>query len=135
MKTWLKKNTEISEWNNTTLLNRLLTHIPSWDNRWILSHFTELQSKAYRRTIENNRGLLSPYRINVGTFHSAKGLQADVVFVFNNHSSIIENAILEGGQAVIDAEIRNYYVGMTRVRETLVIVDNFFDNFVFDLEM
>jgi superfamily I DNA/RNA helicase len=67
--------------------------------------------------------------------NNVKGLEADMVFLFNNHSSITETEILDRGDVVIDAEKRVYYVGMTRARETLVFVDNFFDTYVFDLSL
>jgi DNA helicase-2/ATP-dependent DNA helicase PcrA len=59
-------------------------------------------------------------RVIVGTIHSVKGGQADVVFLFPDLSPAAEAAYLRHGSQR-DSVIRLFYVGMTRARHTLYI--------------
>jgi DNA helicase II / ATP-dependent DNA helicase PcrA len=59
-------------------------------------------------------------RLVVGTIHSVKGGEADVVFLFPDLSRAGDAAYQRRG-APRDAVIRLFYVGMTRARETLYI--------------
>jgi len=133
-KTWIKKCTQ-KQWTIPEL-HSLFHKIPSWDSQPVLSYIANrLQTDAYIANIANEYHHFNPSNIKIGTIHSVKGLEADVVFVFNNHTATTENAILDRGRPVIDEEKRLYYVGITRAKETCVLVDNFFDNYVFDLEV
>jgi len=136
IKSWFKKegHEQKKEWSIVDLLNRLFVKFPEWNSRTILSSIgNDYQVKAYLSNIQNKYYNLRAYNIKVGTLHSAKGLEANTVFVFNNHTSKTEAEMLDKGQVVIDEEKRLYYVGMTRAMETLVVVDNFFDTYSFDL--
>ena len=59
-------------------------------------------------------------RVIVGTIHSVKGGQADVVFLFPDLSPAGDAAYQRQG-AQRDSVIRLFYVGMTRARHTLYI--------------
>lgn len=133
-KTWFEKQKQ-DLWGKEELLRKLFVKIPAWNSKLILTNIrNDTQRTAYLHNIGNNNQHLSPWDIKIGTIHSAKGLEADIVFLFNNHTSRIEQAILNEGQSFIDAEKRVYYVGMTRAKEKLVIADNFFFNkYKFDL--
>lgn len=66
-----------------------------------------------------------PERVQVGTIHEAKGLQAPCVFVFAETTENILDRYRQGeGRA---EEHRVFYVGATRASESLYVVDNFFD--------
>jgi len=135
-KTWFKKKCQQTNFSVQDISNMFFTRIPLWDDRIVLSEIkNDAQKKAYLRNMENSYSTYSPYKIKVGTIHSSKGLEANTVFLFNNHSKITEDEILDKGNDVVDAEKRLYYVGMTRAMETLVIVDDFFDNYSFRLEI
>jgi superfamily I DNA/RNA helicase len=58
----------------------------------------------------------------VGTIHSVKGGEADVVFLFPDMSQAGDAAYQRHGPAR-DAVIRLFYVGMTRAREALYLAD------------
>jgi DNA helicase-2/ATP-dependent DNA helicase PcrA len=66
-----------------------------------------------------------PERVQVGTIHEAKGLQAPCVMLFaETTGNIIER--YESGKTRAE-EHRIYYVGATRAAETLTVLDGFFD--------
>lgn len=66
------------------------------------------------------RALEESPRVIVGTIHSVKGGEADVVFLFPDLSPAGDSAYqLYGPQR--DSVIRLFYVGMTRARQTLYI--------------
>ncbi|MCE5308667.1 MAG: ATP-binding domain-containing protein [Acidobacteriales bacterium] len=56
----------------------------------------------------------------VGTIHSVKGGQADVVYLFPDLSQAGDAHYAHGG-ASRDSVIRQFYVGATRARERLYI--------------
>ena len=133
-KTWFRKESKKKIWSVTDLFKELFVELPPWNSQQILSHLgNDLQIKSYLANIQNRHWNLNPYDIKVGTIHAVKGLEDEIVFVFNNHTSKIENEILDKGQPVIDTEKRLYYVAVTRTIETCILIDNFFDTFVFDL--
>lgn len=68
------------------------------------------------------RRLLDPPRITVGTIHSVKGGQADTVILLPDLSrqGYMEWEDRRGGR---DATIRQFYVGMTRARHTLLVCE------------
>jgi superfamily I DNA/RNA helicase len=59
-------------------------------------------------------------KVVVGTIHSVKGGQADVVYLFPDLSQGGDAQYNRGG-AARDSVIRVFYVGLTRVREKLYI--------------
>ncbi len=60
-------------------------------------------------------------KITIGTIHSVKGGEADVVFLLPDISIIAHRESVQT-QANMDAIFRLFYVGMTRAKETLIIL-------------
>ncbi len=56
----------------------------------------------------------------IGTIHSVKGGEADVVILFPDLSPVSMNAYI-GGSEDRDDVVRQFYVGMTRARKTLIL--------------
>lgn len=65
-------------------------------------------------------GLLEEPRITVGTIHSVKGGEADAVFLWPDISAAGAKQYQSAG-APRDSIIRQFYVGMTRAKESLYI--------------
>lgn len=79
----------------------------------------------YPTQIATSRGpqaLVDQPHVTVGTIHSVKGGEADVVFLFPDISQAGDAAYQRFGPSR-DAVIRTFYVGMTRAREVLYIAD------------
>jgi superfamily I DNA/RNA helicase len=68
------------------------------------------------------QALLEKPQVIVGTIHSVKGGEADVVILFPDLSQAGDAAYQRYGPAR-DAVIRMFYVGMTRARESLYLAD------------
>ncbi len=64
------------------------------------------------------QALLEAPRVVVGTIHSVKGGQADVVYLFPDLSQAGDAQYARGG-AARDSVVRLFYVAVTRARETL----------------
>jgi DNA helicase-2/ATP-dependent DNA helicase PcrA len=104
-----------------------------------VSNFQERSVEAYFKG--EYRGM-DPNRVRVGTIHSAKGREADHVFVgtdltekvVEQMSASVEEADLPAGiefdkrsdpvPVLTDNERRVFYVGMSRARERLVVMEN-----------
>jgi len=87
-----------------------------------------LKAEFWRRSqfplaIAKARGphaLMQPPKVVVGTIHSVKGGEADVVYVFPDLSRSGDTSYNRGG-ADRDAIVRLFYVAVTRAREHLYI--------------
>ncbi len=95
--------------------------------RWWRQHLTtEFQRRVeFPAEIGAARGpqaLLAKPQVIVGTIHSVKGGEADVVFLFPDLSQAGDAAYQRFGPPR-DAVIRTFYVGMTRAREVLYIAE------------
>ncbi|MEM2966503.1 MAG: ATP-dependent helicase [Candidatus Nitrosocaldaceae archaeon] len=66
-----------------------------------------------------------PIKVKIGTIHSAKGLQADTVFLINNITRKISKYIQMSRDNYED-EARVWYVGMTRAKERVYIIDDYY---------
>ncbi len=66
------------------------------------------------------RALVDPPQVVVGTIHSVKGAQADVVYLFPDLSQAADAQYQRSGEPR-DSVTRVFYVGATRARETLYI--------------
>jgi superfamily I DNA/RNA helicase len=90
--------------------------------RWRLNAtvFKRAQFPADIAAIRGPQALLDVPRAVVGTIHSVKGGEADVVYLFPDLSGEGDAAYQQSG-APRDSVIRQFYVGMTRARETLYI--------------
>lgn len=86
-----------------------------------------IQIDAIRKRFKFRKPLIDADKLNIvtGTIHASKGLEADDVFLFNNTNKMIDRYSLENRE-LKDSEIRLFYVGVTRARERLFIVDRFF---------
>jgi DNA helicase II / ATP-dependent DNA helicase PcrA len=93
---------------------------------WLLETTTSEYQKtlAYPVAVLKARGaeaLWREPRLTVGTIHSVKGGEADVVLLFRDLSNPGAREWNMPGSAEHDGIIRMFYVGMTRARETLVV--------------
>ena len=77
--------------------------------------------------IQNYGGRIEPRNITtyIGTIHSAKGREADTVILFDDITKRVDNGMRRSLQGLED-ERRVFYVGMTRSRSKLVIVNRGF---------
>jgi len=91
-----------------------------WRLRLNATVFKRAQFPADIAATRGPQALLEPPRVVVGTIHSVKGGEADVVYLFPDLSGEGDAAYQQAG-ALRDSVIRQFYVGMTRARETLYI--------------
>ena len=91
---------------------------------WLIDHAKEASRRGLQFPAEvvRKRGLDNLFKpaVTVGTVHSVKGGEADVVILFPDLS---RDGMLEWrrGSTSRDSVIRTFYVGMTRARHTLVL--------------
>ena len=99
------------------------------DNRTLLDWWRTRISADFRKRVQfpaeiaarrGPQALLDTPKVVVGTIHSVKGGQADVVYLFPDLSQAGDAQYNRGG-AARDSVIRVFYVGLTRARETLYI--------------
>jgi DNA helicase-2/ATP-dependent DNA helicase PcrA len=93
--------------------------------QWWRNHVTQdMQARSqFPAEIAARRGppaLLATPKVVVGTIHSVKGGQADVVYLFPDLSQAGDAQYRRGG-GLKDSVIRVFYVGATRARERLFI--------------
>lgn len=81
--------------------------------------FYNWDSEIYLKAIEKEYGLDVKPTIRLSTIHGSKGREADRVILINGMS----DKTLAGFEADPDSEIRTFYVGVTRARQMLHIVD------------
>jgi DNA helicase-2/ATP-dependent DNA helicase PcrA len=93
----------------------------SWWRRLIIADFRgRVQFPADVASAHGPRALIDPPQVGVGTIHSVKGGQADVVYLFPDLSKAGDAQYQRDG-APRDSVIRLFYVGITRARETLYL--------------
>ena len=97
------------------------------DLDWLDEQMTSTKRNAarYPIAIARNRGpehLNRTPRITVGTIHSVKGAESDVVYAFPDISRAGAQE-WNGTPAQVATVIRLFYVAMTRARDTLVLTD------------
>jgi DNA helicase-2/ATP-dependent DNA helicase PcrA len=108
---------------------------------------TSFQRKSIAAYFDGPYGGMDPNRVRLGTIHSAKGREADHVFVSTDltekvveqmAASVSEEELAAHGieaftsttspvPILTDNERRVFYVGMSRARERLVILENLVD--------
>jgi superfamily I DNA/RNA helicase len=98
------------------------------DLEWLKKNVTKVYEKqvTYAATLIKKHGIYMLERkpkIIVGTIHSVKGGEADVVIVSPDISKAAAVDAQEHGQPSVDALVRAFYVAFTRAREKLVILD------------
>ena len=77
------------------------------------------EEKAFLRIVERHEGFESRPRIEIGTIHSAKGKEADNVVLMTDMTYRTNEAF----ELNPDAEHRVWYVGVTRARQALYILN------------
>ena len=108
-------------------------HLVSGDFQAAVRWYLPLVRSSMRRTfayaeavIENPDfgigGLLDEPPLVVGTIHSVKGAAADTVFLAPDLSMAGYRQWLDDGSPEQDEMVRLFYVGMTRCRDTLVLL-------------
>lgn len=93
-----------------------------WRRRLNASVDKRVQFPAEIAMARGPQALLETPRVIVGTIHSVKGGEADVVFLFPDLSQAGDAAYQRFGPPR-DAVIRTFYVGITRAREVLYIAE------------
>jgi len=111
---------DLERWVTAPLLQALLDS----DTGWLAQNLTQRFAKAARYPLDvlSTRGeaaLAEPPHLVIGTIHSVKGGEADVVYLFPDVSFQAYRESIVSGQAARDALTRMAYVGMTRAREEL----------------
>lgn len=100
----------------------------------IQGELNNIQRLAFNQNLSSEFTLFNPHHVRVGTIHSAKGLEANVVFVFNNHCHKTEQFLLDYREHARENETRLYYVGITRAMEIYYVIDDFFNRYTFEME-
>jgi len=91
-----------------------------WAARVRTEVHSRIQFAAQIAKREGPQRLVKPPQVVVGTTHSVKGGQADVVYLFPDLSRAGDVNYQRSGPSR-DSVIRLFYVGITRARETLYI--------------
>jgi superfamily I DNA/RNA helicase len=89
-----------------------------WQTRVSLDLADRVKYPADIAAKRGPQGLLDTPRVVVGTIHSVKGGQADVVYLFPDLSQAADAQYGRGG-AMRDSVVRLFYVGATRAYEQL----------------
>jgi hypothetical protein len=93
-----------------------------WRSRVNSAMQNRIQFPADIATVRGPQALLEKPQVTVGTIHSVKGGEADVVILFPDLSQAGDAAYQRYGPPR-DAVIRMFYVGLTRAREALYLAD------------
>jgi superfamily I DNA/RNA helicase len=101
----------------------LHSHLMWWFSRVSESH---KKTAAYPLRVTMVRGIAALRerpQVIIGTIHSVKGGEADVVYLFPDLSRAADAEWYKGGE-FRDAIIRQFYVGMTRAKHKLVLCNS-----------
>lgn len=96
------------------------------DLKWLIKNLKtqKAESLYYPLKVLTNHGqdaLIEEPKITIGTIHSVKGGESDVVFLFPDVS--YQADVEMQSRSGMDAACRLFYVGMTRARESLILCD------------
>lgn len=83
------------------------------------------QREALRKRLENFNQMIGKIDLAIGTIHASKGKEAETVIVFLEIPlKVFQNMETTEG---LDDERRVFYVALTRTKENLIIVENFYN--------
>ena len=91
-----------------------------WRHRVAPEFRKRIDFPAHIAARRGGQALVDEPRVIVGTIHSVKGGEADVVYLFPDLSKAGDAQYRQRG-APRDSVIRLFYVGVTRARETLYL--------------
>jgi superfamily I DNA/RNA helicase len=116
---------EVIELLERVFTEEALGHAFDYDLEWYRAHLPSARQSSmdFVMSVVKKWGaakLKEKPRITVGTIHSVKGGESDVVFLFPDLSRSGFSEWLGAGEGH-EAIIRLFYVGMTRARETLIV--------------
>jgi hypothetical protein len=86
---------------------------------WTVLKFKDYQVDYIRELVASGEDLNKPARIKLSTIHAVKGEEAENVILFTDLERIIYNA----AQVNKDTEHRLFFVGVTRAKENLFIMN------------
>jgi superfamily I DNA/RNA helicase len=130
-KTELTKRYALAEvdlgWLASMMDNNALSSAFHGDLDWLYTHTLTTKRSKLQFPMDvidacGVKALREKPKVIVGTIHSVKGGEADVVYVFPDISRAGMQEWTSSGSGH-DALVRLYYVAMTRARDTLVVCD------------
>ena len=86
---------------------------------WTALRFKEYQTNYIKDLITSGEDLSKPARIKLSTIHSVKGEESENVILFTD----LERIIYEAAQVNKDTEHRLFFVGVTRAKQNLFIMN------------
>ena len=113
---------DLSGWMDPEALVRAEEHDLAWFYSRLLG--SEMAKYEFPVAIAQKRGkaaLRAEPMVSIGTIHSVKGAEADVVFLMPDLSRRGYEQWMFSGLAGSDSTLRLFYVGATRARDTLVL--------------
>lgn len=128
---WHINKNEVIEETIDILINKSQLD-KSYDERTLLAKKYPLnyyQSTALVKNLQKDRLTLDPSSVRIGTKHTAKGKEADVVITsFDTSWRIVENAYYPKGDLITDQERKVDFVALTRAKKRLVIQESVWEN-------
>ena len=86
---------------------------------WTNLNFSEAQKNYIEELVARGEDLSKPARIKISTIHGVKGKESQNVILFTD----LERIIYEAAQVNKDTEHRLFFVGVTRAKENLYIMN------------
>jgi superfamily I DNA/RNA helicase len=90
---------------------------------WDVLRFKDYQKDYIQELVTSGEDLSKPARIKLSTIHSVKGEESENVVLFTD----LERIIYESAQKNKDTEHRLFFVGVTRAKENLFIMNQGYD--------
>ena len=113
---WRKKPFMISPYSR---LGMALKDTYNMDDPWYESFRWEQDEIDYYRNVIGAKSHINDIRIDVSTIHSVKGAEADHVVLLSDMTRSTYKNLIDNP----DSEHRAFYVGVTRAKESLTIVE------------
>ena len=86
---------------------------------WTALRFKDYQTNYIKELVASGEDLSKPARIKLSTIHAVKGEESENVILFTD----LERIIYEAAQVNKDTEHRLFFVGVTRAKENLFIMN------------